>query len=711
MKRSISLILSLLMILTFCTVPAMAEGTGFTPGTYEGEAASVGGIMKVAVTVSEDKIETIEVLECHDTDGVYDTVVERLPQLIVENQSLNVDGVAGATLSSAALKYAVRSAVEKSGVDVASLQEHIAFTADPVEDMSADVVVVGGGIAGLMTALACANDGRSVVLVEKNGFVGGSAILSERIISNIPFFSPLDEAIFILGENGIDLVECELHAALGLDCRVLADPEEGRSMISSLINKMAAAFVAKGGVILTDTPCTGILTSRGTVSGVTVQARGQENTATINAHATVICTGGYQQNRELVAQYSPQLEGIRVSSAAGSTGDAIAWVEALGGYLNKPELGARGYSVNPKTGYRTTFGYGVSLFVDKTGKVFTETNDYAQAPLDAWDAFGNETYYAIVTESLTQQPGFDWEYFDHMIEAGSTFKFDSIDAIVAEYGLTDLPATLEAAGMAEETSYYVSPSKAAIYTTLGGIATNMNGCVLDTWGEVIHGLYAAGEVAGNFGSQEYGFYTGQLGSSLARATDIARYLENNWDKIGSKTALAFHHIMIGCKDLDLMTDFWTDFMGLQAIGKAHYPVEGAEEGVGVYESMRNGGLCPALCDEMFMHEGQELDVVMCIEPEGRVSLELWSGPQMEINGGDPYWTTGVHELGIMVDDINYWFDKVTAAGYKTTTAEPWWAGSGYSFLFFDPEGNLIQISERGTGPQWQTLAPYVVPSK
>ena len=93
----------------------------FTPGTYEATAAGRNGDVKLAVTFTQDRIESIEVLEQMETDDISYIPLNVLPQIIVEAQSTDVDSVAGATLSSFAVKNAVEDAIVQAGGDPASL--------------------------------------------------------------------------------------------------------------------------------------------------------------------------------------------------------------------------------------------------------------------------------------------------------------------------------------------------------------------------------------------------------------------------------------------------------------------------------------------------------------------------------------------------------------------------------------------------------------
>jgi len=80
---------------------------------------SVGGPLTVKVTVTEDRIDSIEIAECADTRGVGDAAIDRLIPMMIENQSTNVDGVSGATLTSVFLKNAVNAALQAAGAGYA----------------------------------------------------------------------------------------------------------------------------------------------------------------------------------------------------------------------------------------------------------------------------------------------------------------------------------------------------------------------------------------------------------------------------------------------------------------------------------------------------------------------------------------------------------------------------------------------------------------
>ena len=108
------LVLALVMALTLGTalapVSAMAQAA-LTDGTYTGAANGMGGAVNVTVTVEGGKITSVEVGDNQETPGISDPAIEQIPAAIVEAQSTDVDGVAGATVTSDAIKAAVDAAL------------------------------------------------------------------------------------------------------------------------------------------------------------------------------------------------------------------------------------------------------------------------------------------------------------------------------------------------------------------------------------------------------------------------------------------------------------------------------------------------------------------------------------------------------------------------------------------------------------------------
>ena len=180
MKRYLSAALCLLLVVL--TVGCSQEGEAqYTAGTYTATVPGMQGALTVEVTVSESEIADVQITEQRETPGVGDLAAETVAAKIVENQSLAVDAVSGATISSVAVLRAVEECLEQAGANVAALKE-VKGQASPTDiEETADVIIVGGGGAGLSAAVSAIDEGASVILIEKAGFVGGNSIVSGGI--------------------------------------------------------------------------------------------------------------------------------------------------------------------------------------------------------------------------------------------------------------------------------------------------------------------------------------------------------------------------------------------------------------------------------------------------------------------------------------------------------------------------------------------------
>ena len=158
MKKILGLLLVVAMLMTSMT--AMAD-------TFEGVGTGIGGEMKLNVTVEGGKITAIEVVFHGETAGISDPAFAQIPQAIIDNQSLAVDVVGGATLTSNGILAAVEAAAAAAGLDVAALKaaEVKAEEVTYANELTADVVVVGAGGAGLAAATAATQNGASVIVI------------------------------------------------------------------------------------------------------------------------------------------------------------------------------------------------------------------------------------------------------------------------------------------------------------------------------------------------------------------------------------------------------------------------------------------------------------------------------------------------------------------------------------------------------------------
>ena len=181
-----ALVLCLVMLVSSA---AMAD---MTPGTYTGVATGMFDGLTVEVTVSATAIEDIKVTSHNETAPGW-PALEKLPAAIVAAQSIAVDAVSGATRSSEGVVKAVTAALEAAGADIAAFSKPVesapvvapdyfpvmgSFEVPTTWDESYDVVVVGGGFAGLAAAYGAVENGSSVVLVEKLSTTGGNSAIN-----------------------------------------------------------------------------------------------------------------------------------------------------------------------------------------------------------------------------------------------------------------------------------------------------------------------------------------------------------------------------------------------------------------------------------------------------------------------------------------------------------------------------------------------------
>ena len=179
-KKTLALLAAFVLAVSL-SATAFAQ-TAMTPGTYTQTAPGHNGDLTVEVVLEADRIVSVTVTDHQETTGIADAPLERIPQEIVENQTLAVDEVTGATFTSKAILDAVAAAVKEAGGDpeafkTAAEAPEAAAQQEPIE-MACDVVVVGAGGAGLAAAAAAHQGGASVIVLEKLAAVGGSTARS-----------------------------------------------------------------------------------------------------------------------------------------------------------------------------------------------------------------------------------------------------------------------------------------------------------------------------------------------------------------------------------------------------------------------------------------------------------------------------------------------------------------------------------------------------
>lgn len=151
----------------------------FEPGEFTAYGYGHNGQLPVTVTFSEDRILGVSVDSSKESDGIANPAFERIPQQILDGQTLNVDVISGATVSSQAVIDGVSNAVDLAGGNSEALRckarEAVEWSTQTIEE-TVDVVIVGGGGAGLSAALTALDNKRTVVVLEKFPAIGGNTV-------------------------------------------------------------------------------------------------------------------------------------------------------------------------------------------------------------------------------------------------------------------------------------------------------------------------------------------------------------------------------------------------------------------------------------------------------------------------------------------------------------------------------------------------------
>lgn len=180
----------------------------FTPGTYSVESDGFLGKIKADVVFTKDSIASVIIKESKETPHVGENAIQPTIKKMTAANGTGVDGVTGATFTVAALRRLVNDAAEKAKMtnrnkfynNRLSMKTH-----EKLED-TWDVVIVGGGGAGLFAAAQAAEDGNTVLVIEKNPELGGNTLIAGGMYQAIDHHLVWDinhpEATTAIGFNG-----------------------------------------------------------------------------------------------------------------------------------------------------------------------------------------------------------------------------------------------------------------------------------------------------------------------------------------------------------------------------------------------------------------------------------------------------------------------------------------------------------------------------
>ena len=523
MRKIIAILLAAMLL---CGV-ACAE-------TLTGTAFGMKSDITVEVELEDGAITAVTVVSHDDTPVVADAAIASVPQRIVEQQNIEVDAATGATMTSLGIRNAVKNALENAGVDVTPFKkgsDKVTEKAEAAEE-SYDIVIVGGGIAGMSAAIQAKRDGvERVIVLEKNAYTGGSSLLcgggiwivgtelnkelgvDPTVEEFIDFFEQSaggitlnEELLTNVYNNAAQVFEYLADNGLpyALDTWSLGHPDSKLLVLWSEKNKetawstghsgyfdaVANAAIALGTEVRTNSKVTALVHDGNTVTGVTVE--GPDSTYTISAKKVILATGGFTRNSELVAKYAPEYTKAFAFTGAGSTGDGIVMTEELGAQvIGEGMMGLRGTTMN--YGYYNRVGnlsWSPKTILNKEGEDFGMGSAFygetLKMLLDQTDACGVGVFDS--TMGLNDD-------LDAAVEAGIAKKFDTLDELFADYGVdaATAAATCESFGVTDG-PYYGMTIRPLFIGSIPGLLVDGDCRVLNADGEPIENLTAAGEL-------------------------------------------------------------------------------------------------------------------------------------------------------------------------------------------------------------------------
>lgn len=555
------------------TVMAEAlEKTAMTPGTYSASAAGLKGDVTVEVTVDEDEILSVEVTDHQETDGIGTVAVDELPGKIVEAQSVGVDSVSGATFTSGAILEAVQACITEAGGVADEWME--AGTAEPAEKteetLEADLVIIGGGGAGMTACIRAEELGLSTILLEKMSFMGGAISISGG--NQVVMGSELQKNAGVTDDSVESMVEDFMANGANLNVPELLtlyaenvgatsdwlqengitfDTESGLHQLAEYAHDRELAYTGSGAgaaeamrnaiaetdaqVLLSTRAEELIVDENGAVTGV--KASSDDTAYTIHAKAVLMATGGYGNNKDLLSE---EMKTALYYGPVSSTGDGIvmATAEGIDADTRLMEYGKRypnGVEVSEGIAKSTIAGNIVgwtmsAILVNKEGnRVVNEkasNRTILETELEQTDGelfllMDEETF--SVWKTKLGGAGISEEDIDGYLEANGTtapvfVHGETLEEAAAAAGVNaaNLTATVERyngfvqSGTDEDFGrsaeymtmeigdgpYYLVEQKPRFATTMGGLVVDTALEVMNTSGEAISGLYAAGEVVG-----------------------------------------------------------------------------------------------------------------------------------------------------------------------------------------------------------------------
>ncbi|WP_232697465.1 flavocytochrome c [Brevibacillus daliensis] len=531
------------------TAPVVNENALYKAGTYDVEVDGHNDKIKLQVVVDDSTIKEIKIVGHKESAGISDAAFEKIPKAIIDGQTLAVDTVSGATVSSKAIIAGVTEALTQAGADVEALKNKTAATTEDkstreVISKEVDVVVVGGGGAGLSAAATVIENNGSVIVLEKMPALGGNTVRAggafnahdpelQKAQGIEDSFEQFYEDTFKSGDEKADpaLVKIltqkagearnwiieqggqfkdEIYMVTGSLKERARDPLENSQM--TYINPLKKKIEDSKNEILLNTKATELIIENDKVVGVKAEdtETGQQYIVK-GKNGVILASGGYSANEEMVAEFNNAPKLIS-SNHSGATGDGIVMAKKIGAELVGMEyiqIHPRG---NPKSGLIASYGGNAtnSIYVNKDGDRFIDEQGRRDVVANSILEQPDKMMYTIYDSESAPKSA------EENVTKGNIIKADTIEDLAKAIGCdpaklktsVDRYNTLVDGGKdldfnkaklekkITKAPFYAVNLVPTIHHTMGGIKIDTQAKVINTAGKPIEGLYAAGEVTG-----------------------------------------------------------------------------------------------------------------------------------------------------------------------------------------------------------------------
>ena len=498
-KLLLAVIAAAAIVLGACTEKEVSKKTAriiteMQAGVYTETVTGISEGLVVDVTLSKDKIEAITVKEHQETPGISDAAINTLPAEIIKQQSLTVDTVAGATMTSSGILKAVELAIEKAGGKPAEFKQaegtvhgthssetKYGSTPPKTWNETHEIIVVGGGFAGLAAAhSAKINGSKDVILIEKMPFVGGNSQINggvyasytsklapefqkemnlppdtaekhiadtlkggdymgnEALVKNMVYGSPF--YLDMLLDNGLEVRKSLTRPGGHYGYRTYTTKSGQGSDIVQVQKKM----VEQAGVtIMVNTKMVTIYREHplsGRVLGIGVETENGFKTMKATK-AVILAAGGFSADIAMRSRYVPFLtEELPTTNHVGATGESITQAQAIGAEIMHMSYIQLYPFANPNRGIIDAWAVipfsgpssGV-VYVDYKGERYVNEGERRDVCSNAAKNSGGFPTFCIMNEDIVKKGGFvTQEQLESGMKADRIFKADSLEALAAE---------------------------------------------------------------------------------------------------------------------------------------------------------------------------------------------------------------------------------------------------------------------------------------